>query len=113
MGDGNIPIKRLTPFAYICQKGYFGGLVLGGGGGIVGLYMEEILCLKILGASRNHCIKTASLNIKPGSNEDESCRKFKLSLSFGLKLSCALGDSRRISSTLVRSGTSSIFLESC
>ena len=32
---------------------------------------------------------THFLPLKPGPNEDESCREFRLSLSFGLELSCA------------------------
>ena len=38
--------------------------------------------------------------IKPGSNENESCWEFNLSLSFGLKHSCALSDSRALLSNL-------------
>ena len=46
-----------------------------------------------------------SLVLKPGPNEDESCREFKLSLSFGLKLSCVLA------ACVLRAGLSCTLIE--
>ena len=39
--------------------------------------------------------------LKPGPNKDENCREFRLSFSFGLKLSCALAHSHRLSHALI------------
>ena len=43
---------------------------------------------------------------------DESCREFKLSLSFGLKLSCTLSDSYRLPGGLIEFEPAQTFLES-
>ena len=49
---------------------------------------------------------------KPGPNEDESCKEFKLSLSFGLKLSCTLSESHRLSCALIEFEPDQMFLKS-
>ena len=52
------------------------------------------------------------LYVKPGPNEDESCREIRLSLSFGLELSCALSYSHRLSPALIEFEHAQIFRES-
>ena len=53
-----------------------------------------------------------ALKVSPSQIENESAQEFKLSLSFGLKLSCTLNDFGRLPCALMNLKLLKIFLES-
>ncbi len=60
-------------------------------------FKETVLSQKTIASFRH--LKICK-HVKPGPNEDESWWEFRLSLSFGMQLSCTLIDSRALFTTL-------------